>query len=187
MKTTIDVIDNKDFIIKSIRKEKDKRISELKDVHKARLKELTQVKKDSFTKRKNALEQMHKQELETLEKQMTSNYDLTEKQELLEKQKELYEKVLQAVKKLISSGSRDGEKVFAALAKKLDDASDKEIASFLTPKGISLSDYKSADKNDDLKITGIISKNESVEYSIEELLTEKKAEIYKLIMDELSL
>lgn len=185
MKNTFDVIDNKEFIIKNIRKEKDKRIAELKDSYKSKVKELIKSKKAIFDKKKAALLQNHKQELDTLKKQMTSNYDLTEKQTLLEKQKELYEKIITAVEKSLSSESRDGEKVFSALAKKLDHSADKPITSFVTPKGIYLSGYKSTDDNDDLKITGIISDNESVDYSISELLSEKKAEIYQLIMKEL--
>ncbi len=183
MTDNVKVIDNREFILKNIRDYADGEISQLNNECEDQIRVISE---NQTTKNDLEVETLSKKlakQLDDLENQLVSNFELDDKKRILEKQKELYDNIIDKVKDHIEGLPVINKTMFfQKIANKMLE-SNSDIKEFITPKGIKIPKLKCKDEYDTLKITGVINDNEIVELSLGDLLLEKEALVYKIISE----
>ncbi len=174
----MDILNNKEFILKEIDRKTDQEINKIKEEFSDQLKSFKKEQEEKFEAKLNRLKAEHNSELERLEKQLRSSFDLNNRKMIMEKQGEMYERVLTKLKSL---GKTELTRIFKGMLKSLERDVGK-LKDIKTPKGIKIGSAKDVLK--ELKITGVKDK-ELYEITFEDYLDKNINDIYKIINKEL--
>lgn len=174
----MEVLDNKAHILGVINQQAKRQITQLEKEYKDRLSEEHARIKAELSVRLKELNDKHVKQLERLKKQRESAFELLKAQRMLEVQNGIYARVMERVRNIL--GKEELQHFIELMVKRLHGRNFKTLK---VPKGAKIQDAEAV--LDGLNVIGIVSANEEVEISIDDLLREHHAKIHTIVAKEL--
>jgi vacuolar-type H+-ATPase subunit E/Vma4 len=179
------IVDNREYLLNEIHESAEHEVKKLKDHFEQNKEQLISDYEDRIQNLEHEMEERHTKDLERIKKQRQSNFELQSRKQIVDKESEIYEKVIQSLYEYVKKAkAREKKRIFERIAQMIEEKSTKKIKEFRTPKGIKLKNKNCKDTLKELTIIAVVSKDEEYEISFEELIQKHNLEIHELIKKE---
>lgn len=172
-------VDNRDVLLEEIRKASQERIAAMEREHEQRI---LSLRHDADQRTQQELERLrakHQKELERAERQRKGSHELALRQQLIAAQGEVHARVIARAKELLLQDAAARNGVIGSMVQAL--AHDTRIREFRVPRNVTIGRHDCHAVLDEMKVIGIVGEGEEVELTLDDLLRQHSAQVYKTI------
>lgn len=171
----MEIIDNSKHIIGKINSERSTKDKRLRAEVDRQLRDYKKVLAAEYKQDADQLKEDHDLKIESMQVRLQGAHDLIQEQKTLEVESENIDHVLKTVASSVQTlAKKDKQKIVKAM---LAHIQDKRVKTYHIPKDVVVKGAKSTLK--DFAVIGVISKNEELEYTLQDLMQEHEVMIRK--------